>query len=202
MNRQDPLFLRTVLGVSAVHAAILALCMYHFDEAPSNTSAKRIAVKTIALEPVEKVMPKQTSAKKTHPVVAKKDKPKGNKKLQQAKNTLAALHTEKNSATLQDLKNISMRTDEMGGVTEASYEDFLIEMLVQELRLPEAGDVKIALTLAKTGEVRRVQVLESQNQRNKEAVEKLVKGICFPPFGKEMKGKNEKTFTILVRGKC
>lgn len=206
MSERTPLFTRTVLAVCIAHVSLILLCMFRTEEKPIATPTKRMIVKTVALQPINRVegkqattSPQSVSIKKSKVTPTKKENPKKNIKFEKAKKALAALSTEKSTSVLQDIKTVAVRSDQDYDIAAGSYENLLANILAQELSLPEPGDVKITLTIAKTGVVRQLQVIESKNQRNQDAVEKQIKQMHFPPLGKEAGMKNEKTFRILVK---
>ena len=66
------------------------------------------------------------------------------------------------------------------------------------LRLPEFGEVKIKLTLERTGRVIKVQVLNAESELNRKYIEKEIESLALPPFGNNFKGMTEFTFSITL----
>lgn len=78
------------------------------------------------------------------------------------------------------------------------YEDELVSRLKILLKLPEMGDVKVALTLNRQGKVIKTEILSSANPTNLKAVETHLPAIQFPPFGKAYSGETTHTFTLTL----
>lgn len=78
------------------------------------------------------------------------------------------------------------------------YRDELVARLQMMLRLPERGDVRIKLILAKNGKFVKMEILSSQSTVNKKYVEKSLPSIQFPPFGKEFGNASESSFNITL----
>lgn len=81
---------------------------------------------------------------------------------------------------------------------EISYRDEIAGRMKLMLRLPEVGDVKIKLTLDKSGNVVKVVIVNSESAANKTYVEKNVSTMSFPPFGSNFGNENQHTFSITL----
>jgi len=81
---------------------------------------------------------------------------------------------------------------------EISYRDELASRLKLGLRLPEYGEVKIKLTLERSGKVAQVQIVSSKSVKNKEYIEKTLPTLTFPGFGDNFKGSTQYTFAITL----
>lgn len=81
---------------------------------------------------------------------------------------------------------------------ESSYRDEIAHRLRLGLRLPEYGEVKIKLTLERSGKVSLVQIVSSKNAKNKQYVEKTVPTLTFPSFGDNFDGSQDYTFVICL----
>lgn len=79
-----------------------------------------------------------------------------------------------------------------------SYHNLLTHALQRLLLLPEYGAVKIELTVAKTGVVTKVVVLSAQNAKNRDYVEKQLKGAMLAPLTHDFGGTSLQTFTVTL----
>jgi colicin import membrane protein len=82
---------------------------------------------------------------------------------------------------------------------EMSYIEEISGRMKLQLRMPQYGEVKIKLTLNRTGKVAKVFVLSAESNENKKYIEKTVPGLNFPPFGSQLGNVDEYTFTITLR---
>lgn len=81
---------------------------------------------------------------------------------------------------------------------EVSYRDEIAHRLKLGLRLPDYGEVKIKLTLERSGKVSNLQIVSSKNQKNKQYIEKTLPTLTFAGFGDNFKGLDQYTFTICL----
>lgn len=81
---------------------------------------------------------------------------------------------------------------------EASYRDELAGRLKLMLRLPEYGDVRVKLTLERSGKVSKVVVESSASKANGKYIEKTLPGLTFPPFGTNFGNDAHYTFSITL----
>ncbi len=82
---------------------------------------------------------------------------------------------------------------------EATYSQKLASFLQMKLRLPESGEVRIRLTLERSGNFNKVAVVSSKSDKNKKYVEKELPKLNFPSFGKNFEGKEQYTFNITLK---
>ncbi len=82
---------------------------------------------------------------------------------------------------------------------ESNYRDELASRLKLLLSLPEYGEVKIKLTLDRSGKVSKVEVVKAENNANKKYVEKTLPTLKFPPFGNYFGDAENYTFLISLR---
>ena len=64
------------------------------------------------------------------------------------------------------------------------------------LRLPEFGDVKLKLTLERSGKIANVSVLSAQSSLNRTYIESTLPTLKFSDFGKNFSGQSQYTFVI------
>lgn len=84
------------------------------------------------------------------------------------------------------------------GAQEASYRDELAGRMKLLLRLPEYGDVKMKLTLERSGKVVKVVITSAQSANNRSYIEKTVPTLSFPPFGHHFGTEAQHTFSITL----
>lgn len=85
------------------------------------------------------------------------------------------------------------------GTKEASYSDDIAYRLKMALRLPDYGTVKIKLTLDRTGKVLKVEIVQSESNKNKGYVENKIPTLLFPSFGQRFQGVAQNTFVISLQ---
>lgn len=81
---------------------------------------------------------------------------------------------------------------------ESTYSDELAYRLKLLLKLPKYGDVKLRLTLDRSGNVTKLAILDFQNEENKNYLEKSLLKLKFPAFGTHFPGQEEYTFTLTL----
>ncbi len=79
---------------------------------------------------------------------------------------------------------------------EAYYIGDLIRRLQLNIRLPEPGEVRVRLTLNRTGAVTHVQVLSGKSSSVKHTIEEKLRTIHFSYFGGSFSGETEHTFSL------
>ena len=101
---------------------------------------------------------------------------------------------------LQVLPDISREEMASWSTAEVGYRDELASRLQILLRLPEFGEVKIKLTLARSGRVIKLDILSAESSVNRKYIEKTLPTLTFPPFDRNFESKDEHTFSITLRG--
>lgn len=84
------------------------------------------------------------------------------------------------------------------GASEQLYCDELIERLRLLLSLPEFGEVKLLLTIERTGRVSRVEVVKSMSSKNREYLLEKLTSAQLPGFGSLFPGCDRETFPITL----
>ena len=79
---------------------------------------------------------------------------------------------------------------------ELGYRDELVHRLKLMLRLPEFGEVKVQLTLERSGHVAKVVIVSTESSANKKYIEKTLPTISFPGFGDNFSSQSQYTFLI------
>jgi colicin import membrane protein len=179
---------------------------------PPKPSAEEIARKEAekaerAKKAAEEVAAREAEAKARAEKIAKQ-----NALLDKAKQSIAKVKTgyegkEVAAVDLSGLKTIeALHIDALpttGSVSdfsqrEVGYIDELVSRLKLSLRLPEYGDVKIKLTLERSGKVAKLEIVKQSSEANKKYVEKKVPALTFPPFGNNFGAEGTYTFLITL----
>jgi len=153
-------------------------------------------------KPVVEAKPKpkqQTSKPKSKPkqVVKEKSDPNRDKLVQMMQQSLASLDSTPSSSEVATTKQIGALASETL-TFEASYQEKLIAFLEGMLTLPEKGDVKLSLTVSRSGGVKGVTVKTTSSERNRTYVESTVPTLLLPSFENNFKGENAHTFSITL----
>lgn len=101
---------------------------------------------------------------------------------------------------IESLQIETARVDMEPGLStqEVTYYEELANRLKMLLRLPEYGEVKIKLTLDRTGGFKKVDVVSTKSDKNKKYIEKTLPTLKFPGFGKNFSGQEQYTFIIIL----
>jgi type IV secretory pathway VirB10-like protein len=118
-------------------------------------------------------------------------------KLQEAKKALAKIDLkgpakpEKTSAAC-DVVHLELDS------ADNRYATGLSKALKSLLTLPEYGAVKIKLTLARDGKVKKLEIINSESKVNEKNIEKALKNAKFSSFNNHFSGEDEHTFVIVL----
>lgn len=83
-------------------------------------------------------------------------------------------------------------------IQEMAYRDELMHRLRLHLKLPHYGEVKIQLTIDRSGKVSSVKVLSYQSAENAESIKKHLPKLQMPAFGVNFPGLATYDFTIVL----
>lgn len=173
---------------------------------PKKTSP--IEKKTLAPE----AKPKPTKITEAEPAAAEapKQTPKiAADKIAQARANLKKISHDPLSAT-SNQPSSSTATPSLSGIdlgraasssyakVEQSYEEILAARLKMLLTLPDYGDVKVKLTIERSGGVVSATVLRSESADNRTYVENILPTLRLPPFGKNFGVEPQHTFQIVL----
>ena len=150
------------------------------------------------------VQPRPHEPSKPTPMQKKKNSPpvrkKGQNILKEVQETLATI--EQKQVFVQAETSLSLpkqiqklQIDEMLE-GNSSYLSLLVLTLREKLKLPEAGRVRIQMTVLKSGRVEKVQVLYAESENNRHYLEQALAYLVLPPFSDELAGKLRHTFTL------
>jgi len=165
-----------------------------------------------APKPKPKPKPKAAPPKATKPKPKPKPKPappkrdrEREKKLREVKERIAKIGQTKDkspqsSSTLQKAvpKLAVDRTAKRLNVDEQLYCDELARRLRLLLRLPEFGEIKLLLTIDRSGTVCGVEVVRSLSVKNRTYVIDKLSSAQLPNFGTLFAERNQETFPITL----
>lgn len=136
--------------------------------------------------------------------VEKKEKQKA--LLSQARNNLLKTTLTKSEKTTATTSVVGLLSFEQNDVEindsfwKLGYRDELAARLQSLLKFPEKGQVKIKLTLERSGKVLKIFIESFGSKKNKEYIEKTVKNLNFPSFQGDFNEFSEYTFSITLKG--
>lgn len=81
---------------------------------------------------------------------------------------------------------------------ERTYYDELVSRLKLSLKLPDYGEVKLQLTVNRSGKVVTVKEVKSKSSKNKDYIQKALPKLHLPPFGQNFTGETEHTFRLTL----
>lgn len=81
---------------------------------------------------------------------------------------------------------------------EIGYHEELARRLKLLLRLPEFGEVKIKLTLERSGQFVKVVIISTESDSNRQYIEKSLPKLKYPSFGNNFTDKEQYTFVIAL----
>lgn len=96
------------------------------------------------------------------------------------------------------IDNIAEGTLTLFDEKEANYREEVACRLKILLKLPEYGEVKVKLTLERSGKVAKVIIDSSESEVNRNYIQKTLPTLTFPPFGTYFGSVSEYTFSITL----
>lgn len=81
---------------------------------------------------------------------------------------------------------------------ERSYHQELISRLKLQLKLPDYGEVKVKLTLERSGRVAKVSVIAAESSKNRAYIEKKLPDMNYPSFGSNFPEHSQYTFVLVL----
>lgn len=166
--------------------------------APKKTETK---IEKVEVKPVPKKIEAKPVAEKTAKVPSKKQQDL----LASAKESISQIQENRSKMTYQTVSSSvkaelpAVEKNETDELLEFHYKEELAARLRLFLRLPEYGEVSIRLTLARTGAVEKLEILDVQSKANRRYVEESVPALYFPAFGEYFPGEKNHVFTITLR---
>jgi len=209
---------RTILVsllVCYIHFSVI-IDVLHSKPAPI-TPKKRIAVRTIEVQPEKKVVtktvvarsavknPKKAVKKAPAKKVVKKTVPKKKQelysKLEKQINTLSKPIKKEDSGKITVLpKTLTPKsTEKAPEELHAAYLEEVLSLLYESLELPEVGSVKAKVELGKEGTFLSITIVTSQSAKNAAYLQNHLPQLSYPPFNGSLTGKERETFEITFR---
>ncbi len=81
---------------------------------------------------------------------------------------------------------------------ERTYYDELVSRLKLSLKLPEYGEVKLQLTILRSGKVSSIKSITSKSTKNSEYIKNALPKAHLPPFGQNFPNEKEHTFKLTL----
>lgn len=89
-------------------------------------------------------------------------------------------------------------TEAFLSLNEMAYRDELAVRLKLSLKLPEYGEVKVKLTVERSGKIAAIKILEFKSKKNADYIEKHLPRLEMPKFGSNFSGSTTHDFTIIM----
>ena len=124
--------------------------------------------------------------------------PQGSDKLSTGKTPTQISQSEPRGVTSLQIDTLSEESGIRLGDHEVSYRDELANRLKLLLRLPEYGEVKVKLTIERSGKIAKVLIISSESSANRKYIEKTLPGLTFPQFGTRFGDVDQYTFSITL----
>jgi colicin import membrane protein len=177
---------------------------------PKIEAAKEEVAKKQATAKAEAIKAEAAKVEAARIEAAEAVKAKKRELLTKAQNSIAQLDTSNKLSTIPSSLNASVPSqidalqvetfpDPSAGKLnsqEMSYYDELASRLKLLLRLPEFGEVKVKLTLERSGKFVKVTIENSKSDANRKYVEKTMPSLKFPSFGSNFDKMSQYTFVI------
>jgi|LakMenEpi03Aug12_release.lakeMendotaPanAssembly.Ray.scaffolds.fasta_scaffold126784_2 outer membrane biosynthesis protein TonB len=166
------------------------------NDTPAVSSPTQTLSKSKPIVSNPKKIEKPFKKKQSNPIPAPKKETKNSTK----KNELIAQAREK-------LAKIAPTGDKFSGSSpimehlsagEESYRAELAARLKLLLHLPEPGEVKLKLTLDRSGNFISMDIASKSNSRNMQYLEKILPSLTYPAFDNHFKGLSNYTFSITL----
>lgn len=201
-----------IFFVVTVHLSLLLL---DFRSKPSqNIPKKSIVVRTFTPPPqrskAQPITQKRTPAtQQRNPTTQQRKKVPANKKVppqslqkkelfKELKEALSKIEVAAPpESTLSVPKNISsLHIDTAEEESKKKYLSSLAQTLKEGLELPEHGEVRLELTIRKSGQVIKLNILHAVSENNRQYLETHLPHLFLPPFTEELKNEQQHTFTL------
>ena len=96
------------------------------------------------------------------------------------------------------IDTLTFDSSESLSIKELAYRDELAVRLKLLLKLPEYGEIKLKLTVDRSGQVTAVKILSAESSANKKYIEKTLPKLKMPPFGNNFGSASTNVFTITM----
>ena len=82
---------------------------------------------------------------------------------------------------------------------DTAYLCLMVQTLRKQLKLPREGEVKITMTVSKSGYVEKIRILYAKSEENSRYLERALASLRLPPFSGKFCEKERHTFTLTFR---
>lgn len=110
--------------------------------------------------------------------------------------TLQSLSSKSSNSSASATKSVALQSEVLSAAKE--YEDILVTFLKAHLELPDRVEVHLKLTLKRSGEIEKLEKLESTSSDNIAYLNRLIPTLNFPPFSALLKNETSHTFSLLL----
>lgn len=219
--QKDQLLKRIIIGVLIAHVVVFCWTTFAFWYTPAARPARHMVVRTVKLAPAQPApqpvaqpkKPKAPAKKKEEPKPKPKPKPEPKKKTIKKKELLSKMQENlrklKKSSTavaaplpksIEKLQVDALPSTAHAELTteEASYRDLLAAQLQMLLRLPEEGEVKVKLTVERSGQIAALSIIDAKSGPNRLYVEKTLPAVTLPRFGSHFGNQSQYTFLVTL----
>lgn len=182
----------------AIAGAHLFIFFFHFHPSSPPLPKKSIVVRTfVPPPPKHKRTPNPIQKSAAIPSSRGQTSKKSDLLKELAKTFDPIEPTPPPSSTLTPPSRISsLDTDTVEKEIKGDYPILLASTLKNTLELPEVGEVKLELTVRRSGQVMKVRVLHAASEKNRRYLEINLPQMALPPFGDEMKQETSHTFIL------
>jgi colicin import membrane protein len=180
---------------------------------PQKAQAPKKAPSTKKISTQKLSQDKKTAAKQKYPSYNQKLVEEALKRLDKSKSIAGSGHCNSKTPSTKKVQSVGSLNVDQGvsspsfsedspydGYTssspEAHYIADLIRRLQLNIRLPEHGEVRVKLTLNRTGTVTTVTVLSGKTDKIKKAIVEKLRTISFSSFGRSFSNESEHTFLL------
>lgn len=164
------------------------------ESAPKKEKAQ--PKKKEALKKVEKAKPAE-QPKKVEATKSKDDRKAVLKKVQESVAKMESMEATSPQGGKPGLKPIERLTFE-GFCEEGGYVTDMTMRLKAVLHLPEYGQVRLYLTVLRSGRVDSFEVVDSASRLNKNYLDRALRELALPPFGKWYPQEEKHTFALTL----
>lgn len=174
------------------------------EPAPKSAPKQESAPKKEKVPPKKKEAPKKVEKakpaeqpKKVEAAKNKNDRKAVLKKVQESVAKMESMEATSPQGGKPGLKPIERLTFE-GFSEEGGYVTDMTMRLKAVLHLPEYGQVRLYLTVLRSGRVDSFEVVDSASRLNKNYLDRALKELALPPFGKWYPQEEKHTFALTL----
>jgi len=181
--------------VLLLHGAGLFVLMIQKSVIPIIAPSQKVVVHTVTLKKPQETKIVQAPVRPKKPTSKPAKKPTKKPQVSKLDKAKEALANYKRSPSKQ---SVSIQRLDIAPA-ENDYANSLVRTLKSMLTLPEFGEVKIAITIDRSGRVTNLTILETESRLNQKTIERVLKEAKFSSFGSNFSGEKEHTFAIVLK---